>query len=123
MSTRADSRTEIIRFRLTPDELLDIDEKAYELQISRSDYLRRMALNKEVVIYDFSGLDSLSAQIGKIGVNINQIARKLNQGDTLERENAEYLLGAMSTIHEMLKQLYEDTMKQKGNNRDGSDGN
>ncbi|WP_324825141.1 plasmid mobilization protein [Sinanaerobacter sp. ZZT-01] len=113
MKTKADSRTETVKCRVTVEELLDIDEKAYQLQTSRSDYLRRLIFDKEVVIYDFSALDNLTAQIGKIGVNINQIAKKLNQGDNLDKGNAEYLVGAMETIHESIKKIYRDTIKKK----------
>lgn len=113
MSIQNDNRTEIIRCRVTVDELLDIDEKAYRLQISRSDYMRRVALQKDVVIYDFSALDNLSAQIGKIGVNINQIAKQLNQGSPLDQDNAQYLVAAMDTLHLMLKKIYGDTMMKK----------
>ena len=106
-------KSDTVRFRVTLDELLSIDEKAISMQMSRSEFLRKTVFEKELIWFDFSGLDELSNQIGKIGVNINQIAKKLNQGDTLDQENAEFLLAALELIHTALKKIYEDTMKKK----------
>ncbi|MDD2483692.1 MAG: plasmid mobilization relaxosome protein MobC [Eubacteriales bacterium] len=109
----ARSKEEIAKLRVTADELLSIDEKAYELNITRSEYMRRLIFGKDVIIYDFSALDELTAGIGKIGVNINQIAKKLNQGGELEKADAEYLRASLETINEAIKKIYEDTMAQK----------
>lgn len=102
-------KTEIAKFRLTPDELYDIDTRAYELKISRSELLRRMCFEKEITVYDFSELDSLSGEIGRIGTNINQIARKLNMGGQLNKDNAEFLKASIEMIHKSLRQIYENT--------------
>lgn len=105
------ARTSTVKFRVTIDELLSIDERAFELNITRSELARRLVLDKELIVYDFSGLDQLSAQIGKIGNNINQIARMLNEGGSLDQENAEYLKTALAVITKSISQFYESTMK------------
>lgn len=100
-----------VKFRVTLDELLSIDERAFELNITRSELARRLVLDRELTVYDFSGLDELSAQIGKIGNNINQIARVLNEGNSLDQENAEYLKTALTVINKSVQKFYEETLK------------
>lgn len=107
------NRTETLRFRASLNEVLALDEKAYELKLNRSNYLRRLVFEKEVILYDFSGLDELTAEIGKIGTNINQIAKKLNQGGKLDQDNAEFLTTSMETMHSSIQQIYKDVMKKK----------
>lgn len=103
-----ESRSEILKCRVSPDELLDIDEKAYRLGVTRSELLRRFIFEKEIKVYDFSALDELSYQIGKIGTNINQIAKKLNQGGELDQENGEFLKISLETINVAILKIYQD---------------
>lgn len=114
-------RTEIAKFRVTPEELYQLDNLAWEAgKLTRSEILRKLCLEKEVVMYDFSKLDTLSYEIGKIGVNINQIARKLNQGDNLTKDNAEFLLTSMETINKSLAKIYVDVLEKKKINSEDS---
>lgn len=106
-------RTEILKFRATEEEVYEVDEKAYELGLTRSEYLRQTCLGREIIVYDFSGLNELSGQIGRIGTNINQIARKLNMGGQLNKENAVYLKSSLSIIQESLKRIYMDCKKHQ----------
>ena len=115
-NARDNTRTETLKFRVTVDELYQLDTKAFELGITRSEYARKLCFEREVIIYDFSGLDKLSGEIGKIGVNINQIARKLNQGGYLNKENAEFLKSSMELINTALEKIYKDMLEKKVRN-------
>ena len=105
--------TETVRFRVTPEELFKIDEAAYSTNLTRSAYLRKIVTEKEIVVYDFTNLDQLTAEVGKIGVNMNQIARKLNQGGQLNRENAAFIKLSVEMIQESLRKLYQDILAKK----------
>lgn len=62
-----------------------LDRKAEILGVSRSECLRKLLVDKEIVhrvevVADMEELRSLLGAYGKIGVNLNQIARYFNTG-------------------------------------------
>ncbi|KSU20934.1 plasmid mobilization protein [Lactococcus lactis] len=78
-----------------------------------TNYVRKLALNEgEIIIYNFSELkDSLSEtgkyvyELNKIGNNVNQIAKKVNESDVVATEDVQYLLSQV----EQMKSNYETT--------------
>lgn len=78
-----------------------------------TNYVRELALNEgEIIIYNFSELkDSLSEtgkyvyELNKIGNNVNQIAKKVNESDVVATEDVQYLLSQV----EQMKSNYETT--------------
>ncbi|MDT2885368.1 plasmid mobilization relaxosome protein MobC [Lactococcus lactis] len=78
-----------------------------------TNYVRELALNEgEIIIYNFSELkDSLSEtgkyvyELNKIGNNVNQIAKKVNESDVVATEDVHYLLSQV----EQMKSNYETT--------------
>lgn len=78
-----------------------------------TNYVRELALNEgEIIIYNFSELkDSLSEtgkyvyELNKIGNNVNQIAKKVNESDVVATEDIQYLLSQV----EQMKSNYETT--------------
>ena len=71
--------------RLSDIELELLDRKAEILGVSRSECLRKLLVDKEIVhrvevVADMEELRSLLGAYGKIGVNLNQIARYFNTG-------------------------------------------
>jgi KaiC/GvpD/RAD55 family RecA-like ATPase len=80
-----------------------------------TNYVRELALNEgEIIIYNFSELkDSLSEtgkyvyELNKIGNNVNQIAKKVNESDVVATEDVQYLLSQV----EQMKSNYETTFK------------
>lgn len=77
-----DKRSVKMQTHFTPDNAAWIDGKCALAGLTRAEYLRELALDHEV-----SGearpdeLKRLRAEIGSIGGNINQIAKKVNQGE------------------------------------------
>ena len=69
----------IICLKLTDIELEILNQAASSVGISRSEYLRRLFLNRPIqihyeVVADIKVLRELVGQYGKIGSNLNQIA-------------------------------------------------
>lgn len=61
-----------------------VAKKMQEADIgSYSVFCREMLLNGEVKHYDFSALKELSSNIGRIGVNINQVAKRCNENHSV----------------------------------------
>lgn len=65
--------------------------------LTKSEYLRNMALKGSVIVFDMKTINDLIYEINKIGVNINQIARKVNEFDTIHKSDVI-----------MLRQEYEE---------------
>ena len=76
--TAKDARSEILRFRVTPAEREQIENKAYSSYRIVSKYLRDCALEKEIFVVE--GVDSLAQELRRIGTNLNQIAKAVNAG-------------------------------------------
>jgi hypothetical protein len=71
-----------IHFRVTPEEAALIEKRAAEASLSPTMYAKKQALYGKVkapVITKDIG-QFILPEISKIGSNVNQIARKLNQG-------------------------------------------
>lgn len=78
-------RKNIITLKLTDIELELLDNSASMLGISRSEYLRKSFLEKEIqnrieVVADIEILRKLVHEYGKIASNLNQIAKYFNTG-------------------------------------------
>lgn len=72
------NRTEILTFRATPEEKKLIETKALSSYRLVSMYLRDCALDKEIIVID--GVKELSAELRRIGNNLNQITKAVNSG-------------------------------------------
>lgn len=75
----------IVCMKVTDIELEILNQHAATAGLSRSEYLRKLFLEKEIhvhyeVVADMKILRELLGEYGKIGSNLNQIARYFNTG-------------------------------------------
>ena len=68
----------IMKFRATEEEKDRIMKKVEASNLSISEYLRRCALDKNIVAVN--GLDDVARELRAIGNNLNQITRAVNSG-------------------------------------------
>ena len=92
-------RTVQIKFRVTEEERALIEEKMKLVPTRNMEaYLRKMAIDGYIIQIDHSDIKAMTAEIQKIGVNINQIARRVNAtGNVYEHDIAE-IKGALAEI-------------------------
>ena len=92
-------RTVQIKFRVTEEERALIEKKMKLVPTRNMEaYLRKMAIDGYIIQIDHSDIKAMTAEIQKIGVNINQIARRVNAtGSTYEHDIAE-IKGALAEI-------------------------
>lgn len=95
----------IITLRLTDIELAYLDQSAESLHVTRSEYLRNLILEKPMiykyeVVADNEQLKKLNGEIGKIGSNLNQIAKHLNQGGVRS-------MILQDRVHECIDKLFD----------------
>ena len=97
----------IVKTRLTEEERQDFEEKCRALSISQSEYLRqaifffyvsttiKVTANNEEML---TAVSNLVAQYGKIGSNLNKIARHLNEYSLPYQELAEELKACAANL-------------------------
>ncbi|HBN05710.1 MAG TPA: hypothetical protein DD434_07975, partial [Bacteroidales bacterium] len=62
---------------------------------------------------DLTSIFELSAQISRIGNNINQIAKKLNQGGRISSAEVSYLYSSLEKIDNVLLDIYNDISEKQ----------
>ncbi len=84
-------RSVVVKTRMTEEEYADFTERAKFCGISQSEFIRQAIENsiiKPIITVSpvnekfLSAVGQLTAQLGKIGGNLNQIARYLNEHGT-----------------------------------------
>ena len=102
-------RNHRITIRFTDLEYSIIETAARQTNMSRAAYVRTQVLKGQVhtkieIVTDVPEIKKLLAEFGKIGSNLNQIAKYFNQGGILSQE-------MRGEINKRLRDLYE--MKYK----------
>ncbi len=98
----------MLRFNDTEYEIITENAKAAGLPLA--EFLRRQVMNKRVivkyeVVADVPELKKLITEFGKIGSNLNQIARHFNQGG-IHSQNMRQAIGrCLAEIHEMQQEV------------------
>ena len=109
-----------IMLRLTDTEYEIVAAKAKDANLPLAEYVRKQVLNKKIIakyeiVADLPELKKLIAEFGKIGSNLNQIARYFNSGGIQSRAMHENINHAISCIFEMREQVAEMAGKNYGN--------
>ena len=112
--------THQIMLRLTDTEYEIVAENAKSANLTLAEYARNQIMNKKVtvkyeIVADIPELKKLIAEFGKIGSNLNQIARHFNSGGIQSRAMLENINHAISCIFEMREQVAEMAGKNYGN--------
>ena len=102
-------RNHHIMLRLNDTEYDIVTENAQTANLSVAQYARKQVMNQRItmkyeVVADVPELKKLISEFGKIGSNLNQIAKYFNQGGILSQE-------MRGEINKRLRDLYE--MKYK----------
>lgn len=99
-----------IIFRLNDDEKKQLNEKANAVGLSKESYIRKMCLEGKIIFQDLSTLNSMIFEIHKIGVNINQIAHRINETNIIYKNDLEFIKSNQKEIYMLLR---ESLMKLK----------
>lgn len=88
-----------IKFRVTEQERELIEEKMKLLHTKNlAAYMRKMAIDGYIIQVDHSDIKAMTAEIQKIGVNINQIARRVNSTGSVYEQDIAEIKGALAKI-------------------------
>ncbi|MBP1926716.1 hypothetical protein J2Z76_002586 [Sedimentibacter acidaminivorans] len=106
-------RNKQIIVRTTEEEYTKIMEKVKISDMTMNRFFINAALRKEIIVYDFTSIFELSAQVSRVGNNINQIARKLNQGGITNKSEVDFLKSSLKNINNVLMEIYKDIQKSQ----------
>lgn len=102
--TKQRTRNCMLTFYVSEEEKAFILRKMEAAKIKNlSAYLRKAAIDGKIEIHDYSELKNLNYNIHKIGVNINQIAKRINETHTIYQSDMKDIQGKVNEIWDILK--------------------
>ena len=95
-----------IMLRLTATEYEIVSESAKAAHLPLAEYVRKQIMKQKVtakyeIVADLPELKKLVAEFGKIGSNLNQIARHFNQGGIHSQKMRQAINRCIAQIYEM----------------------
>ena len=124
--TRPQKETDIKRehrvtIRLTDTEFSIIENAATQAEMSISEYMRTQTMEGKVnarfeIVADVDQIKKPIGEFGKIGSNLNQIARYFNQGGVLSSEMRNEIRKSLRDIYEMKYEVMKMTGDFRGSN-------
>ena len=93
------TRKIVLRVPVTPEERELIRQKMALLHTRNfSAYARKMLIDGYVVHIDTTDIRAQTAELQKIGVNVNQIARRVNSTGSVYQEDIDEIKGVLNEI-------------------------
>ena len=100
------TRKIVLRVPVTPEERKLIRQKMALLHTRNfSAYARKMLIDGYVVHIDITDIRAQTAELQKIGVNVNQIARRLNSTGPLYTQDVADIKGALAQIWQLQRYI------------------
>ena len=99
-------RTVQIKFRVTEAERDLILEKMKLIPTrNMAAYLRKIAIDGYIIQVDHSDIKAMTAEIQKIGVNVNQIAKRINETGRIYDNDMDELKRIMEEVWRLERRL------------------
>jgi hypothetical protein len=100
------TRNNVLYLRLSDDEMRILNAK-YKMSCmrSRSAFLRQLIIEGIVYDVDYSYLREYNAGLGKIGGNINQIAKRINETGSIYQSDIDEIKKEMDKLWQLQKSM------------------
>ena len=110
-----------VTIRLTDTEFSIIENAATQAEMSISEYMRTQTMEGKVnarfeIVADVNQIKKLIGEFGKIGSNLNQVARYFNQGGILSSEMRNEIRKSLRDIYEMKYEVMKMAGDFRGSN-------
>ena len=110
-----------VTIRLTDTEFSIIENAAEQAEMSISEYMRTQTMQGQVnarfeIVADVAEIKKLIGEFGKIGSNLNQIARYFNQGGIISTEMKNEIRKSLRDIYEMKYEVMKMAGDFRGSN-------
>ena len=104
----------VLRVPVTPEERALIQQKMDQLGTKNfSAYSRKMLIDGYIVNIDTAPVRAQTAELQKIGVNINQIARRINSTGTVYAQDLEDIKGALAQIWQLQRSILSSQRRKR----------
>ena len=88
-----------MKFYVTEEEKQLIEQKMQQLPTQRyGAYLRKMAIDGYIINMDTTDIKAYNAELGAIGRNTNQIAKRVNAGGSVYKEDIQEIRERLDEI-------------------------
>ena len=88
-----------VKFRVTPEERSLIDKRMAQAGVmNMAAYLRKMAIDGYIIYTDTTDIKKMNKELHAIGLNINQIAKRVNSTSSVYREDIDELRERLQEI-------------------------
>lgn len=102
----------LLKFYVNEEEKAFIYSKMEAAKITNlSAYLRKIAIDGKIEIKDISELKKMNYNLHKIGVNINQIAKRINETNAVYRSDIQDVKKKINEIWELQKEIISKIIK------------
>lgn len=101
------NKTEALYIRLSENERRQIEEKMKACNIENmSAYILKMAIDGMIINLDMPELKQISSLLRYTGNNINQIAKRLNEGRNVYPSDFADIKEKQTQITDMVREIY-----------------
>lgn len=114
------AKSRYVPLRFTEDQYSVIESNAKAAQLTVSEYIRRSVTRQKIpvfqpIIHDEHEILEELRKINKVGNNLNQIARHLNQGGMMTNQLAVELKSIAGMLHDTCMKYDAAVEKEYGN--------
>lgn len=95
-----------IIIRITEEERALIEEKMTQIPtLNLSAYARKMLIDGYIITLDLQEVKGHTAQLQKIGVNVNQIAKRINETGRIYADDMDEIKRVMEEVWQLERRL------------------
>lgn len=99
-------REKQIKFYVNEKEYEQIKKKVEKSKLKQQEYLIKSALNKKIIVID--GLKEILLELSREGNNLNQIAKKINEG---EQKDIKEMKNKLNNLWDLIEKILKESNK------------
>ena len=99
-------REKQIKFYVNEKEYEQIKKKVEKSKLKQQEYLIKSALNKKIIVID--GLKEILLELSREGNNLNQIAKKINEG---EQRDIKEMKNKLNNLWNLVEKILKESNK------------
>ena len=105
-------RSEILTFRLTPEEKEQLHQRMEDMGIrSTSAFIRKMVLNGCCVSLQVPELKDISSQLRRLNANLNQYTKRAHVSGNVYQEDVEDLVTKAEALQDAVNEVFRKLSK------------
>ena len=99
-------RDKQIKFYVNEKEYEQIKKNVEKSKLKQQEYLIKSALNKKIIVID--GLKEILLELSREGNNLNQIAKKINEG---EQKDIKEMKNKLNNLWDLIEKILKESNK------------